>query len=334
PILRQSAWTVNDYRATPSVVQGAQPGVAHHAIKLDGTQRGGGFLGFQAAGNPFESAWRGTQTHNSVWLATGGVGQWQVDVALNADGPGWVIGRTYNSLQNDGAVDSNGYQGRNWFQMAQPEIQLVEHPTDDALDTLYLIHGVDRFAEYERANATSDTYVGTNGAAGAFVRAAGATGQPDVWTYTDTASTTYAFFGFDGDAGLAAGQIWKKTDAAGESAFVGHVSDAAQSIINGYESGRLRWCFDSEDRRFEFMYSASAIGGAVRLESVVAQEQDGTSWANPGTITEVARVEYGYVTTGNAAAIGNLQQVVTTSPLSAAGVDETRVLHYRYWDNT
>jgi RHS repeat-associated protein len=334
PILRQSDWTVKDYRAAPSAIQGAQPGAAHHAINLDGTQRVGGFLGFQAAGNPFESAWRGTQTHNSVWLATGGVGQWQVDVALNADGPTWVIGRTYNSLQHDGAVDSNGYQGRNWFQMAQPEIQLVEHPTSDAFDTLYLIHGVDRFAEFERADATSDSYVGTNGATGVFVRVAGATGQPDVWTYTDTASTTYAFYGFDGDAGAAAGQIWKKTDAAGESAYAGHASDAAQSIVDGYESGRLRWCFDSESRRFEFMYSAAAVGGAIRLESVVAHEQDGASWSNPGTITEVTRVEYGYVTTGDAAAIGNLQQVVTVSPLSSAGVNETRVLHYRYWDAT
>ena len=329
PILRQSDWSLGDYQASPSAIQDTKPGLPFRGIELDGTERVGGYHGFQIAGNPFESPWRGTQTHNSVWLNTGAVGQWEMDLVLQIDGPSWPIGRTYNSRQNHtglvatGLHTSNGYQGKNWFQMAQPEIVLATDP-DDSKNTLYLVHGADRYSEFKKLATGSNTFVGTNGSTGVFERIPVAGGEPELWRLTDTHGTVYTFFGFAG-AGSEAGLLWKVVDPSARTAYVGDPSTASAARILGYENGRIKLAVDGSGRRFSFTYSPASIGGTKRLVQVIAEEYE-----NP-TYTEVARVDYEYDTGPNSIEQGNLIRVITTRPLSFLGENQVRETYYQYY---
>lgn len=155
-------------------------------------------------------------------LDIGSVELTEVDLSLPATGFSWIIGRSYNGMQKDSGgshLDSNGYQGRNWFQMSQPEIVLYDDATNTK-DVIYLVYGADRFLEFNRTGASSNEYKGKNGAAGIVQFAAGAAGEPDTFTYTDSVGNQFVFFGFDVDAGSAAGQFWKAIDPAGNTAFV------------------------------------------------------------------------------------------------------------------
>jgi hypothetical protein len=162
PILEIDTTTLTSYLAPASETQGVEPGVAFRGVDIDGRTRKGSALGMHIGGNPLGPFPPGSYAVGNVSLTTGAVTQEDVDLAFPADGPRWVIGRTYNSWQDDGALDSNGYQGRNWFQTAQPEIQVVS-------DRVYLIYGADRFAEFKLVGGSSTTYRGVNGAAGVFV---------------------------------------------------------------------------------------------------------------------------------------------------------------------
>jgi len=55
------------------------------------------------------------------------------------------VGRSYNGRQSDGTarVDSAGLQGNNWAQSGFAELDLWQHATDAAKDTLYLHFGAD-----------------------------------------------------------------------------------------------------------------------------------------------------------------------------------------------
>jgi hypothetical protein len=218
----------------------------------------------QVAGNPFGEVWSGKQFQGDVRTDIGAYAPSDVDIALPAAGFSWVVGRTYNSQQQNTTpahIDSNGYQGRNWFQTSQPEILLYEHPSDDAEDVLYLVYGADRFVEFKRADESSVEFKGVNGAAGAFVYASGG-GGPDTWTLTDQNGNVAVFFGFDGDADPAEGQLWKITDPDGNVAYVGHASTAATALSSGYDAdGRILKAYDSSGNLHRFTHTYTTLDG-------------------------------------------------------------------------
>lgn len=130
-------------------VQGVRPRPEQRGVGLDGAQRAGGSLPWVLAGNPFESAQAG-ETLGSLRLATGAYAPTEIDLALPARAP-WVVGRTFNARQENSSnqhIDSNGYQGKNWFQISQPEIRLYDADgnagTKQAADLVYLVYGADR----------------------------------------------------------------------------------------------------------------------------------------------------------------------------------------------
>ena len=70
-----------------------------------------------------------------------------------------MVGRSYNGVLNNGAhVDSNGYQGRNWFQLSQPEIVLYDEPTT-GLDPITGKEIVELILELQRTYGTSSIII-------------------------------------------------------------------------------------------------------------------------------------------------------------------------------
>jgi hypothetical protein len=290
----------------------------------------------QLAGNPFGEVWTGKQFLNDVRIDIGAYAPFDVDIALPADGPRWVIGRTHNPVQENSSsahIDSDGYQGKNWFQMSQPEILLYEHVSDDAEDVVYLVYGADRFVEFQRVNASSAQFKGKNGAAGVIDFTDGG-GGPDTYTYTDQVGSEVVFFGFDGDAGPAEGQLWKMTDPGGNVAYVGDDTTASTAISNGYDSGgRVLEAFDPADRRYTYTYTT--MDSVERLTKVVAETKTGGEWdTTPTGVEEVAKVEYEYYSNESYGDPGDLKLVVQTTPLDDSGVDLVRKKLYRYWEGT
>ena len=256
PILEIFTDSLTTYLASgASNIQDIRPQAGHRGTNLEGTYRAAPSQRMAIRGNPFENVWSESQV-NGVRLLTGTYGIQDVDLVLPAEGFSWVIGRSYNARQEtSGAAhrDSDGYQGKNWFQNSQPEIVLHEHATDDEKDVLYLVYGADRYAEYKRVDiggGTSNSFKGTNGAAGVFQYAAGTGSEPDTYTLTDQNGNEIVFFGFDGDADPAEGQIWKITDPADNTAYVGHATTASTAISNGFNaSGYITEAYDTSGRR-------------------------------------------------------------------------------------
>jgi hypothetical protein len=211
--------TLTSYLAAATSVQGVSPRVRHRGVGIDGAARSGSTHPMHLAGNPFGSVWNANQSLGGVKLATGAFAQRDVDLALPAEGPMWQIGRSFSNRQEDssGAYTSSGYQGQNWFQTSQPEIVVywdTAQGTKDADDVVYLVYGADAFLEFQRYTATSVEFKGMNGAAG-MVEFVDGGADPDLYVYTDQWGYEFRFFGFDGDAGSAAGQFWKVTDPGG-----------------------------------------------------------------------------------------------------------------------
>ena len=161
--------------ASATNVQDVRPQAIQRGVHLDGGQReqapqlitsgnpgddgcGGGDLCRIAGGDlpcfPQWLRWNGNnRICGDIRLDTGTYSPNDIDIAMPAPGFAWVIGRTYNSRQelSGSHHDSDGFQGRNWFQTFQPEILLYGHPTDDAKDVLYLLYGADRYVEFQMA---------------------------------------------------------------------------------------------------------------------------------------------------------------------------------------
>jgi hypothetical protein len=212
-----------------TLVQDLRPRAEQRGVNLDGSMRSAPTHGLALAGNPFESAWRGHDSHNGVRLDTGTYGPTDVDLALPAPGTPWRIGRSYNDRQDAaGLFDSNGYAGRNWANTSQPELLLFAGATAD-LDVVYLVYGADRYVEFQRTGVSSADFKAKNGAAGAFSIAEG---SPDIWTYIDPIGTESKFFGGNTASNQANWQLWKITDQAGNVAYVGHATNAALAIYN------------------------------------------------------------------------------------------------------
>jgi hypothetical protein len=125
-ILNTDADSITSYQPTATTaVQGVRPLHLQRIVNVEGTSRAGAGIPAAISGNPSESAWHGTPSVNSVSLATGAYSPTDVDISLPTDGFPWLIGRSYNAVQETSApaaMDSDGYQGKNWFQLSQPEI--------------------------------------------------------------------------------------------------------------------------------------------------------------------------------------------------------------------
>lgn len=336
-ILEIDSTTLTTYQAEETHIQDVRPLAEQRGVRIEGSLRSPSTFRMAIQGNPFEQVWRGTEAINGLRLDTGTYSVTDVDISLPAEGFAWVIGRTYNARQKTSGGshrDSNGYQGKNWFQTSQPEIKYYNDAVD-ANDCVYLVWGADRFAEFERANSTSTEFQGTNGAAGCFQFAEGSGSEPDTFTYTDQNGYEFVFFGFDTDADPAKGQLWKIIDVDDNTAYVGDKTTASTAISSGFDSaGRITTAYDSSERRFSYTYSTTEIGGAKRLEEVVAETKTGATWASPGTVTEVAKVEYNYYGDESYGDEGDLKTVALTTPLSDSGVNDVRTKYYRYWEGT
>jgi YD repeat-containing protein len=310
-------------------IQGVRPLAAQRGVNIDGSLRAAPALPMQLAGNPFGEVWTGKQFLNDVRIDIGAYAPFDVDIALPSDGPRWVIGRTHNPRQENSSsthIDSDGYQGKNWFQMSQPEILLYEHASDDAEDVVYLVYGADRFVEFQRVNDTSDDFKGKNGAAGVMVFADGGA-NPDTYTYWDQNGNQVVFFGFDGDASPAEGQFWKMVDPDDNTAYVGDSSTASTAITNGFDAaGRIEEAYDSSGRRYTYTYTT--LDSVKRLTKVVAEVYDDPNW------DEVAKVEYEYYSNESYGDAGDLKLVIKTTPLDDSGVNLVKKKYYRYWEGT
>ena len=315
-------------------VQDVRPLVTQRGVNIDGSLRSAPGFALQIAGNPFGEVWTGKEKLNDIRIDIGAYAPFDVDISLPSDGMRWIVGRTYNPRQENSSsthIDSNGYQGKNWFQTSQPEIVLYEHATDDAKDVLYFVYGADRFVEFKRVDATSDHFKGKNGAAGVVVFADGGAG-PDTYTYWDQNGNQAVFFGFDADASPAEGQFWKMIDPADNTSYVGHETTASTAISNGYDSGgRIVEVIDSADRRYTYTYTT--LDSVTRLTKVVAETKTGGEWdTTPTGVEEVAKVEYEYYSNESYGDAGDLKLVIQTTPLDDPGVNLVRKKYYRYWE--
>src|SRR5260221_462427 len=265
-ILENYSTSLTTYKPTGNTtIQGVRPLVVQRGVTLDGVLRSGSSFPMMIGGNPFENAWNGREFLKPLRIDTGSYAPLDVDIALPTLGVPWVIGRTYNAVQqNSGgsAINSNGFQGKNWFQTSQPEI-LFYDDADNAKDELYLVYGADRFVEFVRKNSSSNQFKGRNGAAGCFDYQSG---SPDIWVYTDQIGNQWTFFGFNTTSHATDGQFWKVKDPAANVAYVGDPTTASTAISNGYSSGKITTAYDASDRRFTYTYTT--LDSVSRLTQV------------------------------------------------------------------
>jgi RHS repeat-associated protein len=349
PILETHTDSLTTYLGAATSVQGVLPSYLQRGVFLDGSMRSTSPFGWSIAGNPFGEPISGSAKLGSISLATGTYEVTETDLALPSPGNGgWVVGRSYNAGQWSltgcpsscaaSYSDSNGYQGKNWFQSSQPEIQIFQGATDDK-DLIYLVYGADRYVEFKRQGTSGtafNTFKGVNGAAGAILyTAVGTSGEPDTFTFYDQVGHRVVFFGFDADAGVAAGQMWKSIDTAGNTAFVGDVTTGSTAISGGYDAnGRVLKAYDAADRRYTYTYTT--LDSVKRLTQVKAETKFSGTWASPSGVVEVARVDYDYYQSGGTTYgdAGNLKLVTITMPLSPSAVDSVAKKYYRYWTGT
>ena len=243
-----------------------------------------------------------------------------------------MVGLTYNQNQVDSGgtrTTSDGYQGKNFFQVSQPEIRLFDNDassgTREEEDVIYLVYGADRFAEYKRTADNEDTFWGVNGAAGVFKYVSG---SPDTYVLYDQHGTAVHFFGGNTGSNRADWQLWRIVEAAGNVACAGDASSASSAATAGYNTdGTIALAFDgaaSDGRRYTYSYTT--IDGASRLTEVKVEAKTGGSWSSPTGQTEVARVTYDYYTAAEVAAAstrdgpaGHLQMVTVRTSLPDSG---------------
>lgn len=319
------------YKAGVSLGQDVHPRFDQRGVGIDGTLRAAPTFGWAIAGNPFGDAPTPSNRIGDVRLDTGAYAPTEVDMALPAAGPRWVVGRTYNPVQTGGA--SNGYQGKNWFQTSQPELAFYDDPTSDANDILYLVYGADRYIEFQRTGAAAATFKAKNGAAGAIYFDSSTT--PDTYVYHDQNGNRVYFFGDDTSGDRADWQLWKIVDPAGQTAYVGHETNPATAASSGYNADKsVAVAYDhsgDNDVSHRYTYTYTTIDSVSRLTEVEAE----TNWENPGSEVFAGRVEYEYYTGNHADGDnGNLRLVTITTPLTDATIELVRHTHYRYYAGT
>lgn len=334
PLLEQHPASLTSMLSpVPARVQDTWPAALHRGVNLDGTLRSMPSFNWAIAANPFGQEWNEHNRHGSVRLDAGYYEIDEVDLAIPSKGIPWVIGRTYNPVQEideDVPHASNGYQGRNWFQNSQPELIFLGggSPNDDLI---YLVYGADRFLEFARVldgeEEATDTFRGINGAAGAIVFEEDGEAA-DTFTYHDQMGNRTVFFGFDNDAYPATGQLWKLIDPAGNTAYVGHASSKSSAITNGYDvDGRVLLAYDATGHRFSYTYQS--LDSVDRLTLVEAEEYTGSVWV------EIGRVEYTYYESLDAdiahGSPGDLKIVTVKLPTHDSSRTQEWNSYYRYW---
>jgi len=310
-----------------TTVQDVRPRPTQRGANLDGSLRAGSGFGWALQGDPFN---RGpgmgvSRTLGSVDLATGSYARFAVDLSLPAPGFRWTVGRTYSAVQTGNGTnhhDSDGYQGRGWFQTSQPQLQFHDGTTNDE-DLLYIVYGADRFLEFQRTGVSSTVFRGVNGTAGLVDEVPG---TPNLFVYYDQHGTKTTFFGDNSSPYEAADwQMWKIEDPAGNLAYVGDDSDAEDAVDFGFDaSGRIELAYDTAGRRYTYGYTT--IDGDARLTSVTADRWNGAAWV------AVQSVAYAYYHTGDGTYgdPGCLKTVAVTTP-TTDGFSSVATTYYRYW---
>lgn len=349
PVLSQWNDSLTTYNPGASAVQKVIPLVQQRGSDLEGGARCGSGQG--PIHVSFASAFSagtlgGIDLGTLTWMRA------DIDLALPTDGPSVVIGRTFNHRQGSGSsiTASDGPQGVNWFQSAMSEIVFVAGATADK-DMVYLLLGAGRFLEYKRTGVSAIEFKGVNGAPGIFKYVAGGGGNYDTYELTDATGSVCVFWGASGSH-TADWQFWKKTDAAGRTAYVGHKTTHATAVADYNGNGTPKKIYQEygtapDERRYTFTYGTT-IGGIARLTEVKAETKTGGTWASPTNLTEVGHVIYDYYTTtsnhsvtttdsfGNA---GDLKTVKIRTPLTdtgatlSTGIYDERVKYYRYYNS-
>ncbi|MEW6747137.1 MAG: hypothetical protein AB1486_30750 [Planctomycetota bacterium] len=319
-----------------SSVQNAFPLAVQRGVTIDGSMRAPSPLGMAIAGNPFRGGCGdrvgGFRSLGPIDLATGAYSPLEVDLALPAPGPAFVVARTYNAVQYGGGAhhDSSSYMGYDWA-LCVPELVFYDGDANkEATDFIYLVYGADRHGEFKCLADDSEIFRGVNGTAGVIQHVPDGSGEPDTYCCTDMEGTQFTFFGSDGDAGAAAGQLWKVEDTANpvNVLFVGDKDTASTAITNGFVSGtgRLSKLYDGADRRFSLSYD-----GNNRLTQVKAETKTGGTWENPTGLTTVGQVDLAFHdgSTSHGSA-GDLEFVKVTEYLTDSGVTLVKRKMYRY----
>ncbi|MBL0869856.1 MAG: RHS repeat-associated core domain-containing protein [Phycisphaerales bacterium] len=352
PIVLSSSpdWSQSPFSST--AIQIADPDWSQRGTEIDGSLRLPTFFAWAAAANPFEGSF-GRRRLGDIDLYSGRINPSEVDLSLPAPGFSWVIGRTWN-YQN--AENVGGYQGRNWFQSSQPELQLGSDG-----QRIRIVYGADRFLEFANPVAGDSSGIGfeivrkvwrgVNGVAGMIVKrtipATETQSAVDVYEYVDQHGAKTSFFGFNSAVSQAKqGQLWKLADAAGYTAFVGDRDDVHLAMSTGYDAeGRILKAFDGAsnssppeaigNRQYSYHYSSLAIGGAHRLERVDVEDRGGenASWRL------IAKVQYAYQPNGTSApALGRPGDLIGTAVWTRCSGEDSNGApvwmiarkHYRY----
>jgi YD repeat-containing protein len=335
-ILEIASDSLTSYRYTGNtLVQGVRPQYNQRGVTIDGAMRSAPAYPMVLAGNPFENAWTGRESYGGIRADLGAFARQDIDIALPTDGIPWVIGRTYNARQLDSggsAMNSNGYQGKNWFQTSQPEIRFYDDATNTK-DLIYIVYGADRYVEFARAGTSSNQFKGKNGAAGCVNYVSG---SPDTYVYTDQHGNEWTFFGFNTSSNTTDGQFWKVTTPNSKTSFVGDASTASTAITNGYSGGKITTAYDASDRRFTYTYST--LNGTSRLTQVKAETKTGGTWSgSPTGVATAVQVDYTYYADESHGDIGDLKQVKITTRLNDSGGEtdeQVKRKHYRYWEGS
>lgn len=308
----------------------------------------------------------------------------EVDLALPSPGFSWIIGRSLgmNSADenDDYLVATETEQGWNWVQGMEASVAFHDEwvPSNDLMGESFPMQASVRYGstggmefylrqpgEFAGRGDSFFTdkwavYQPTEGAQGLLLVEHGADADEDDGTlpvvkYIDDEGTqVYFFHPTDADAtdlGLG-GRLWKIVDAGGNTAWIGHPTNAATAAEAGYETdfeelGHLavKFAVDPGDRRYTYTYTGAGTYGTVldRLTQVKVEKKTGGTWEGfPTGASEVARVNYAYYTAATTSTAsepmgqaGDLKSVTVTMPTSlSSSYDHETSKHYRYYDST
>ncbi len=289
------------------------------------------------------------------------------DLSVASQGYPGFSGSSYNGQQEAVTVtnvggnrnetfapkDSNGYQGKNWFQNSQPEMRRLTQkdgfayvpPSDEfpiETETLTTVGITITFNANRRLTLWRESgsyYMGALGTSGVArdVMVEVPTGTVHVVRYYDKSGFEYDFFGWaHTPAGLipdhATGQLWKVRDVANGVGHCGSATDPIAAATNGYDSTTkgIKSFTDASGTTYTYTYSTAEIGGARRLKQVEAKR-------GGSTIESVSYYYYGEANppqpTYESAhgTPGDLKFVIRSVPQSSSGVVIDYVRYYRYY---
>lgn len=314
------------------------PGGGEYHLKPFPIHRGGG--GVCGGGGPIIvghiplGGVGGTQGANAPGgVMASGITSEVVDAMnLPSEGLPWTWSLSYNPRQkNSGGsyISNNGPAGYDWFNNAQMEIRMFTGASDDK-DVMYLFYGADRYAEFKRYGTGSGRFVGSNGSAGVFAKTAAVGGEPETYTLTDLVGNQFVFFGFDSNAGVAKGQLWKMIAPDDSVSFVGDDNTGSTAISNGFNgSGQITKAYDASDRRYTLTYSSGHI------TQIKAETKTSGTWSSPSGVATVGTVDMTYYGVAETyGANGDLKLITVTTPLSTGGTDSVGKMYFRYWQGT